>query len=115
MYLYLVFNKSAYRSLLYIDIILFVKTIFDFNSFSSRISHVILCYNYITVNTFKPAFLNKSNYYFQAISILNQCLNLQELPDGAPSDIFDDTGCTVLEKEVFPKLEDFLKSKVKGV
>ena len=27
-YLYLVFNKSAYRSLLYFDIILFVKTIF---------------------------------------------------------------------------------------
>ena len=33
MYLYLVFNKSAYRSLLYIDIILFVKTIFDFEQF----------------------------------------------------------------------------------
>ena len=28
-----VFNKSAYRSLLYIDIILFVKTIFDFKPF----------------------------------------------------------------------------------
>ena len=38
MYLYLVFNKAAYRSLLYIDIILFVKTIFDFKPFSSRIS-----------------------------------------------------------------------------
>ena len=37
MYLHLVFNKSAYRSLLYIDIILVVKTIFN-NSFSSRIS-----------------------------------------------------------------------------
>ena len=36
MYLYLVFNKSAYRYLIYIDIILIVKTIFDF-SFSSRI------------------------------------------------------------------------------
>ena len=31
-------NKSAYRSLLYIDIILFVKTIYDLNRFSSRIS-----------------------------------------------------------------------------
>ena len=30
MYLDLVSNKSAYISLLYIDIILFVKTIFDF-------------------------------------------------------------------------------------
>ena len=29
MYLHLVFNQSAYKSLLYIDIILFVKTIFD--------------------------------------------------------------------------------------
>ena len=33
MYLYWVFNKSAYRSMLYIDIILFVKTIFDFKQF----------------------------------------------------------------------------------
>ena len=33
MSLYLVVNKSAYRSLLYIDIILFVKTIFDFKQF----------------------------------------------------------------------------------
>ena len=33
MYLYLVFNKSAYRSLIYLDIILFVKTIFDFKQF----------------------------------------------------------------------------------
>jgi len=33
MYHYLVYNKSAYRSLLYIDIILFVKTIFDFKQF----------------------------------------------------------------------------------
>ena len=38
MYLYLVFNKSANRSLLYIDIVLFVKTIFDVNSFSNWIS-----------------------------------------------------------------------------
>ena len=33
MYLHLVFKKSAYRSLLYIDIILFVKTIFNFKQF----------------------------------------------------------------------------------
>jgi len=32
-YLYLVINKSAYRSLLYIDMILFVKTIFDVKQF----------------------------------------------------------------------------------
>ena len=39
MYIYLVLNKSAYRSLLYIDVILFVKTIFDFSSLiSGRIS-----------------------------------------------------------------------------
>ena len=33
MYLYLVFNKSAYRSLIYIDVILFVKNIIDFKQF----------------------------------------------------------------------------------
>ena len=33
MSLYLVFNKSAYRSLLYIDIILFVRNILDFKQF----------------------------------------------------------------------------------
>ena len=33
MYFYSVFNKSAYRSLLYIDIIFFVKTILDFKQF----------------------------------------------------------------------------------
>ena len=38
MYLHLVFNKSAYRSLLYIYIFLFVKTIFDIKQFSSLIS-----------------------------------------------------------------------------
>ena len=32
-YLHLVFDKSAYRSLLYIDIISSVKTIFDFKQF----------------------------------------------------------------------------------
>ena len=36
MYLYLVFNKSAYRSLLYIDIISFLKTIFDFYGFMAH-------------------------------------------------------------------------------
>ena len=32
-YLFLVFNKSAYRSLLYIDIIIFVNTIYDLKMF----------------------------------------------------------------------------------
>ena len=38
MYLYLVFNKSAYRSLFYIDMILFVKTFFDFKQFYIQLS-----------------------------------------------------------------------------
>ena len=37
MYLHSVFNKSAYRSLIYIDIILSSKLFLILNSFSSRI------------------------------------------------------------------------------